>query len=54
MSANGDCMKLPDYEFTRKRALYVRDEKGIMRRVGTYINSQFIMVAGSLYTIRGD
>jgi len=40
----------PDFHYGSKRALYVRDDEGVMRRVGTYRNSNFITVAGKLYT----
>jgi hypothetical protein len=45
----------PNFHFGSNRALYVRDDEGVMRRVGTVVSGQrIIYLAGEMYTIKGD
>ena len=43
----------PNFRYAGKRALYVRDDDGVMRRVGTVhgVGRTVIRLAGRLYTI---
>jgi hypothetical protein len=44
-------MNWPKFRFGSKRALYVRDDDGVMRRVGTVSSDRrLIHLAGVMYT----
>ena len=44
--------KWPKFHYAGKRALYVRDDNGVMRRVGTFEDERVVYIAGKLYTLQ--